>query len=461
MTLRSTLFRARSGPAYLTTVSLLGLGLLTACAESDEGNETEFLPVNLVDSSVLDAGGDAFVWPSDDAATQRPGDGAGLDSSLVVDSGSDASSAAGDAGADEGGTTSGPTVGIDGTGYTALPTTGTPLDAKNNVWTYFEFADTSCRDGSKAGINVFRNTASKKVMFFFEGGGACFNSATCSFNPKAVDATDKAGPTGGILDRENAANPLKDWNIVYVPYCTGDVFSGTNANGNIEGVGPQKFVGYTNTLTFLQRVVPTFKDATDLLVTGVSAGGFGASASVVPIQRAFPWVKAKLLDDSGPPMPSSVLATCLQKKWRENWGLEQSMLKDCGASCTKPDDYTFDYGVHLAKVFNNRLSGMIEAQGDEVISMFFGQGLKGFGGAGPCTGIFLVDAVPAETFKSGLLQFREAVKPYSSFGSFYPAGTQHTWLMGPSFYTHATGGTKLVDWVSDIVNDKGTKHVGP
>jgi hypothetical protein len=343
-----------------------------------------------------------------------------------------------------------------GTDLAPFPTNGMPLDTPNGAWKYHEFPETFCRAGSKAGITVFRNTASRKVMFFFQGGGACFDAFSCLANPDAVGSGDKSGPSGGILDRSNAANPVKDWNFVYVPYCTGDVFGGTNPNGNVQDVGPQKFVGFLNTQSFLQRVVPTFADATDVLVTGVSAGGFGASTSVVLIQRAFPNVRVKLINDSGPPMPSSVLAPCLQKTWRETWGYDNSILKDCGAACPKKDDFTFDYGVYLAKTFGNRYSGLIESAQDGTISLFFGAGSNN------CAEPFLVaPAIPGPDFQTGILSFREAVKSYPTFGSYLPPGTQHTWLQGSSFYDAMVGGTKLIDWVSDIINDKGTKHVGP
>jgi len=218
-------------------------------------------------------------------------------------------------------------------------------------------------------------------------------------------------------------------------------------------------VGYLNTQAFLQRVAPTFTELTDLVVTGVSAGGFGASASVVLLQRAFPNVRGKLLDDSGPPMPSSVLASCLQKKWRETWGLEGSMLKDCGSDCANQDDFTFDYGVHLAKTFQGRYSGLIETAEDGIISGFFGAGTDPLGG-GPCSGIALLTPVDGAKFHAGLLEFRKAVSAYKTFGTFIPPGSQHTWLMGDSFYTADVGGTRMVQWVSDIVNEKGTKHVG-
>lgn len=456
--MRAPLFRAIHAATAL-------FFLATACSE-DTPNQQTLGPVvtpdtgvqQLPDSAVVVAQPDAGSVA--DASTIKPSDAGGalpMDTGVLLpaDAGQpDSAPLNPDAG--DAGNAGALGIGLEGTGLMPFPTTGMPLDTPNGAWKYHEFAGTSCRSGATAGITVFRNTASKKVMFFFEGGGACFDLPSCLANPDVVDDGDRAGPSGGILDRSNQANPVRDWNFVYVPYCSGDVFGGTNPSADVPLVGPQKFVGFLNTQAFLQRVVPTFSDATDVLVTGVSAGGFGASTSVVLIQRAFPNVKVKLINDSGPPMPSSVLAPCLQKTWRETWGYDNSILKDCGAACPNKDDFTFAYGVYLAKTFNNRLSGLIESAQDGIISLFFGAGSDN------CASPFgLAPAIPGDVFQRGLLEYREAVKPYTTFGSYLPQSTQHTWLQGASFYSGAIGDTKLVDWVSDIINDKGTKHVGP
>jgi hypothetical protein len=374
-----------------------------------------------------------------------------VDSGTPAETGGDAAVDAGEEEPDVG-------IGLEGTGLTPFPTSGEPLSAPPLTWTYVEFPETSCRDGSKAGLALSLNPDSTKVMIFFEGGGACFDGTTCAANPANV-GNQKSEKTTGVFDRTNDQNPFKDWNFVYLPYCTGDVFAGTNENGSVDGQ-PQRFVGYLNTQKFLDRLVPTFPDATDVVVTGISAGGFGASASVVLIQRAFHHVRGKLINDSGPPMAGEYLAPCLQQKWRDTWGLAGSMLADCGAGCPDHDDYTADYGYFLAETFQDRLSGMIEATRDGIISGFFGAGEEFLGG-GPCSGIPILTPVPGEKFERGLLAFRESVSAFSNFGTYFPTGTTHTWLSSARFYEHAIGDTTMVEWVSDIVNDVGTTHVGP
>jgi len=293
-------------------------------------------------------------------------------------------------------------------------------------------------------------------MIYLEGGGACFNATTCALNPTNVSGQTGV-KTGGLFARSNAANPVKDWNYVYVPYCTGDVHAGTNDAGTISGLnGTQHFVGRLNMEAFLERVVPTFPNASQVLLTGVSAGGFGSAASADLVQWAFGSVPVTLIDDSGPPMDSQYLPTCLQDAWRTTWGLDGSILKDCGADCPDHSDYVMDFALHLGKKFAGRPSGLIETTGDGTITLFYGYG------ANNCAPALLPTPVTEPTFRAGLLDFRTqigAIDP--EFVTYFSTGTQHTWLGGSSLYSQTVGGTSMIDWVTGIVNGTGASNVGP
>jgi hypothetical protein len=332
--------------------------------------------------------------------------------------------------------------------------TGAPLTADNLKWTWIDFPDSSCRDGSTAGVAVSLNNASDKLMIYLEGGGACFDSLTCGQNPASV-GVQKNEHTSGLFDRTKAENPVKDWNYVYVPYCTGDIHGGTNENGSIDGLpGTQKFVGRRNMEAYLNRIVPTFSKASQVLLTGISAGGFGAASNSDLVGWAFgSKVPVTLIDDSGPAMSSQYLPACLQDKWRALWGFDDSILKDCGAACPKKDDYTVDFSKFLAKKYPNRESGIIESNNDGTITLFYGYGQNG------CTGN-ITTPVPAAEFDAGLMDFRAQMVAFPKFLTYYPASTQHTWVGGASLYTEAEGGTKLIDWVTAITNNQPAQNVG-
>jgi hypothetical protein len=373
-------------------------------------------------------------------------------------SGAAAGGGAGAAGSAGAGGAAGNGGGGGAAGFPPFPTSGMPMTAPDKTWTWVDFPDTKCRNGTPAGLGLSLNSASTKVMIFLQGGGACFDAITCLANPVDVSG-QKAAQTTGVFDRTNAANPVKDWNFVFVPYCSGDTFMGTNDNAMVPGVaGAQHFMGRPNMEKFLNRIVPTFKTATQVLLTGISAGGFGAASNSYLFQRAFNTIPVTMIDDSGPPMSSKYIPTCLQEKWRTLWGLDGSILADCGASCPNKNDFTLDYTRFVLKLADARggtvKSGLIESNNDGVITGFYGYGQNN------CMGS-LATPVPKDMFDAGLLELRDTVKGLTpNFGTYYPNSNTHTWISGPTFFTATEGGVKLVDWFTAIVNGTGVSHVG-
>src|SRR5262249_28320065 len=77
----------------------------------------------------------------------------------------------------------------------------------------------------------------QRIALYFQGGGASWTSGTCeldgqrTFDP-SVDDSDRPwlkGPgVGGILDAGNPANPLREFTIVFAPYCSADVHLGVD-----------------------------------------------------------------------------------------------------------------------------------------------------------------------------------------------------------------------------------------
>jgi hypothetical protein len=335
-----------------------------------------------------------------------------------------------------------------------------PISAPANQWTWVPFADAKCRDGSTTGIGVNINPASTKVMIFLEGGGACFNAITCGQNPSSFGDADFAKWTpgrgvNGVFNRTDAANPVKDWSWVYVPYCTGDVHGGNNPTGTVSGISAtQAFVGYVNVGLYLDRVVPTFPSATYVLLTGVSAGGFGAGANYPQVAKAFGSIPVDMLDDSGPYMQDPYAATCLQAQLKTLWGLDKTVLADCGADCNDPN-FMIASSKHIAKTYPNRKFGLIDSVGDNTIRGFLGFGAQN------CTSF---SQLTADQYQAGLFDIRTQLASATNFGSFYFAGTEHTSIAGPTLDSRTAGGeagtVKLSDWMTAFVGGTVT-NVGP
>jgi hypothetical protein len=84
--------------------------------------------------------------------------------------------------------------------------------------------DCECADGSEFAF-FERRADSKKVVFFLDGGGACFDAKTCAFTGLGKPGeenydwkvTDDPAEEGGILDFARADNPFLDYSFLYVP----------------------------------------------------------------------------------------------------------------------------------------------------------------------------------------------------------------------------------------------------
>jgi hypothetical protein len=342
-------------------------------------------------------------------------------------------------------------------------------------WTWVPVKGSQCRDGSATGFGINVNPASKNLMIFLEGGGACFNALTCGMNPANFNSsTLSTAASGGILSRTDMANPVKDWNMVYVPFCTGDVFAGNAPDTVVPGVaGKQQFVGYVNMTRYLAKLAPAFKDASKILLTGISAGGFGAAANYPQTATAFAPIPVYSLDDSGPPMEDPYVPACLQQKWSDLWGFQKTILADCGSDCPDKTNYTLAATIHTAKKYPNIPFGLVEDTDDSVITLFYGFGMMN------CT--TPLGRVDQATFTAGLLDERAklAAAGVTNAAGFIFQGTAHTSLHAGTFDTVTAGGTAsgdggveggsgeagasvvLSDWVTNLVNNGVVTNVGP
>ncbi|MBL9107139.1 MAG: hypothetical protein JNL82_39960 [Myxococcales bacterium] len=335
---------------------------------------------------------------------------------------------------------------------------GDPLpDAPVGVWQWVDFPEASCRDGTPTGIGV-RRGESDNLVVFFEGGGACFNGFTCLANPDHFDLDDFIAwvdPAGsrGLFDRDHPANPVADWSVVYVPYCSGDVHAGDNHGVTIvDAPGVQSFAGYTNVDAYLRRVVPTFGGAPEVLVTGVSAGGFGSGFNYHRLARVFSG-KVTLLDDSGPVMRDDYLAPCLQAQWREVWNFDGTLPEAC-ADCFAADGGGIWHIIEfLAARHPEQRMGFISSERDATISIFYGFGLD------ECAGLGAI--YPGARFTAGLHDLRDHIlRPAGNAGSYFIPGVEHTFIAGSRFYDTEVDGVRLTDWVADLLAGE-VSHVSP
>lgn len=320
------------------------------------------------------------------------------------------------------------------------------LDPPPMEWTYIEVPGTRCMNGSPAGFGVSHNPDSSNVMIYLEGGGACFSDA-CDFTAFAIPFLP---PSDGIFNRNNDTNPVNDWTMIYVPYCTGDIHAGDAEQ--MLGGQLRQFRGYSNITTYLEQWVPSFP-AERVLLTGISAGGFGAGLNAIQVADAYgDQVELTVIDDSGPPLSNDVIPPCLQTLFRETWNLDGTVLANCD-TCD-PNDFAAGLIDHVLTNYPDVRFGVFSNTSDAIISTYMGAGW-GNGQYDNCEGAPF--PVPALTYAEDLLAIRALHETEAS--SFYVLGFGHTVLRLGYEFT-AVNGTSVPEWLGDVLDGEIT-HVGP
>ena len=334
------------------------------------------------------------------------------------------------------------------------PPDGEPLpDAPAGEWQWIEIEGATCRDGSQAGF-AYRHGTTDKLMIFFDEGGACFNPASCLITPGYLDT--ELPSQGLFADRSD--NPIAEWHQAFMPYCTGDVHGGVQPDGGTAtGTQGQRFVGWTNIGLYLARLHPTFPTAEHVFVTGSSAGGFGAGANALRIADRWPDAQITMIDDSGMPLADEWLAPCLQKRWRETWGIEQSFLADCDEPCNGDEQGGGIIAMvdHLEAALPDANLAFVSSMEDPTMRQFFGYGTD------ECAmlDVLMPPPLSGADYSAGLNDLRARLDGPRS-GSFFFPGEYHIMLMSDSMYFYPIDGVFFVDWMSGVL-DGAVEHLGP
>ena len=322
-------------------------------------------------------------------------------------------------------------------------------------WTFLDVEGSTCRDGSDTGIGVRLQPGADDLMIYLEGGGACFNGATCNGNPPNFDEADfdarvAGASTGGAFSlnsgifRVGGDNPVGDWNMVYVPYCTGDVHGGSAPNAPVGGpsdpfgLGPQQFVGHGNVERMLALLADGLGDRPgQVLLTGASAGGFGTLLNFPAVAETFRGSELTLLDDSGPIFfQNNVLSPELAGGLVNQYNFPGTL--PAATELFQPDGLQNIYG-YLDRAYPDATFGLASHLEDGTIRFFFGFGQPG----DPQTNI------SGDAFAAGLRDVRTKVP--DGWATYFASGEAHTFIGGPAFY-QASAGVALNDWLADLLD---------
>ena len=371
------------------------------------------------------------------------------------------------------------------------PPMAEPLPRENmGTWNWTDVEGAVSRDGSPAGFYYkYSTTGSKNLLVYLVGGGVCPDNSFCNINPanknQSLTAEGILAGTGNAilqapepepqdpnlerwksgLFKDDPANPVRDWNVVFVPYVTGDVFFGTRPNGTIPDVpGMFQFVGKINMQKFLGRIVPTFSDSQIVMLAGSSAGGIGALLNATYFADAFidqgNGARMVLLDDAGPFFEDEYLEVCIQKRYRDTFGLDESFPKDC-EGCVTPDGGGLAKGVLtylMDKYPGERIGGLIDSNEDEIMKFFFSEGQENCSYIdNPIAGLLVY---PPGLYPRALGSLLKLV-PANIMSSYIWEGTLHQNVFQTAsadrFYEKNGLNQTVAEWLTDLLAGKGTR----
>jgi len=283
-----------------------------------------------------------------------------------------------------------------------------------------------CLDGSEFTMAT-RDKGSDELVIFLQGGGACF-SDLCA----ATESAAKGIPKAGILDPDLAGNPVADWNTVYVPYCDGGLH-GSDRDNDSDGDGQvDRFQrGLHNLSASLDVAVKTFPAPKRILLTGISAGGFGTPWALPLVRHLYPGVPIEVINDSGLGIARTDEPEFL-RMLLEEWNMGAFLPPSC-PTCIGADGHLTDFHKwQLAEDENFRLS-MMSYTLDTVIPFF-------------------TKVSPEEFERAMRAEVADIENAYPErMHSFIRADADHTLLLGDTSLT--AGGVSVLDWVTAMLED--------
>lgn len=303
---------------------------------------------------------------------------------------------------------------------------------------------------------------SEDLVVFLQGGGACWSDLCLAFN------VAKPGiPDLDILSSELAANPVRKWNLVYLPYCDASLFAGDAKHLKPDGTLDRDHRGLRNLSAALTVARDRFPKPRRILLAGSSGGAYGTILGLPLVRMVWPDARIDVMNDAGIGIGKPGEPAFMDKVLTE-FNVKRFLPKSC-AKCQGASHLTEVIAWGLERDPSVRM-GAFSSTRDFVISNLF---LK-------------LDGPVFEAAVRGETKALEDRVP-GRFAAFLTPGTTHTTLLGDiagfvsgtedggssstlaalsSFLggieTTKTGDVTFADWLAAFIDDgEAWKPVAP
>jgi len=294
-------------------------------------------------------------------------------------------------------------------------------------------SDCMCADGSAFHFYV-REASPTKVLFYLEGGGACFSAEMCKPGSgtysETISPVSKLEDSPGIFDFANPENPFADYSVVYVPYCTGDVHAGNTTKDYGNGVVTQH-KGFVNASNALDTMIERFPDTTQLVVAGSSAGSFPTPVFAALAGDQLPNADLKVFADSSGAIPDAMGFVI------GNWGTLETLPDWPELEGVTVDQFTPAYTFIKAAEHNPKITfARHDFAFDSVLSSF-----ARMAGLSPDDLVSVMQTNETKVEATGV-----------NVANWISPGADHTIAVRDEFYTEEMNGVRFVDWFTAFMN---------
>jgi hypothetical protein len=290
-----------------------------------------------------------------------------------------------------------------------------------------------CADGSAFHFYV-REASPTKVLFYLEGGGACFSGEMCK--PGSGTYSENIAPVSkledspGIFDFVNPENPFADYSVVYVPYCTGDVHAGNTTKDYGNGVVTEH-KGFVNASNALDTMIKRFPNTTRLVVAGSSAGSFPTPVFAGMAGDRLPNADLKVFADSSGAVPDAMGFVI------GNWGTLETLPNWPEIEGLTVDQFTPAYTFIKAAEHNPKITfARHDFAFDNVLSSF-----ARMAGLSPDDLVSVMRTNESRVEATGV-----------NVANWISPGDDHTIAVRDEFYTEEMNGVRFIEWLTAFVN---------
>jgi len=306
--------------------------------------------------------------------------------------------------------------------------------------------------------------ASSNLMIYFVGGGACWDDLTCS-NPFApgsssplqfytaeIDPGLDPALVGGVFSNQ-AANPVRDWTQVVVPYCTGDVHGGSATRTYTQAARqptsePTTFTlqhrGFDNFMVVMDWVRKNVSNPAKVLVAGSSAGGYGASINFPWVQALYPNADFSVMADASQGVATP--AFDLGMPGRGSWNLQflPSVFGPDPAQVPTPDLL-----ARAARALPQVKVSQFTTNYDVVQTQFYLTMKLNYPPGGNCKNVFI------DWNQQMGADLKDTAPTTPNFRYYVAAGSYHTILTDSTMYSEKSAGPAFDKWLSAMIASPG------